>query len=82
MGAGGKHFLGPWGTSISANLTPDPVSGLGMWSDAEIERTIRSGMARDGHKLFPPMPFAAYQHIAAEDMAALIAYLRSLPAVE
>ena len=82
FGAGGKPFYGPWGISVSANLTPDETSGLGDWSDAEIERAIRTGVARDGHKLFPPMPFAAYRNIAADDMAALIAYLRSLPAVE
>jgi mono/diheme cytochrome c family protein len=81
-GAGGKQFLGPWGISVSANLTPDKTDGLGDWSDAEIERAIRTGVARDGHKLFPPMPFAAYQNIAADDMAALIAYLRSLPGIE
>ena len=63
--AGGKHFHGPWGTSIAANPTPDPTSGLGDWNDAEIERAIRTAVARDGHKLFPPMPVAAYQHIAA-----------------
>jgi mono/diheme cytochrome c family protein len=82
IGAGGKPFHGPWGISVSANLTPDSTSGLGDWSDAEIERAIRTGVARDGHKLFPPMPFAAYRNMAADDMAALIAYLRSLPAVE
>ena len=82
IGAGGKPFYGPWGISVSANLTPDKTSGLGDWSDAEIERAIRTGLARDGHKLFPPMPFAAYEHIAADDMAALIAYLRSLPTIE
>ena len=49
---------------------------------AEIERAIRTGISRDGHKLFPPMPFAAYRNMAADDMAALIAYLRSLPAIE
>ena len=49
---------------------------------AEIERAIRTGVSRDGHKLFPPMPFAAYKNIADDDMAALIAYLRSLPAIE
>ena len=82
LGAGGKPFYGPWGISISANLTPDEASGLGQWSDGEIERAIRTGVARDGHKLFPPMPFAAYRNIAADDMAAVIAYLRSLPAIE
>ena len=82
LGAGGKPFYGPWGVSVSANLTPDETSGLGQWSDTEIERAIRTGIAPDGHQLFPPMPFAAYRNIAADDMTALIAYLRSLPAIE
>ena len=82
LGAGGKPFYGPWGISVSANLTPGETSGLGQWSDAEIEQAIRTGVARDGHKLFPPMPFTAYQNIADNDMAAVIAYLRSLPAIE
>jgi mono/diheme cytochrome c family protein len=82
FGAGGKPFIGPWGISVSANLTPDKTTGLGVWTDAEIERAIRTGIARDGHKLSPPMPFAAYEHLSADDMAALIKYLRSLPAVE
>jgi mono/diheme cytochrome c family protein len=79
FGAGGKEFHGPWGISVSADLTP---SGLGEWSEAEIEQAIRTGVARDGHKLFPPMPFGAYRNMAADDVAALIAYLRSLPTIE
>jgi mono/diheme cytochrome c family protein len=79
FGAGGKEFHGPWGISISADLTP---SGLGEWSEAEIEQAIRTGVARDGHKLFPPMPFGAYRNMGADDMGALIAYLRSLPTIE
>jgi len=79
FGAGGKEFHGPWGISVSADLTP---SGLGEWSEAEIEQAIRTGVARDGHKLFPPMPFGAYRNMAADDMAALIAYLRLLPGIE
>lgn len=82
LGAGGKPFFGPWGVSVSANLTPDEGTGLASWTDAEIERAIRTGIARDGHKLAPPMPFAAYQGLSPDDMAAVIAYLRSLPAVE
>jgi hypothetical protein len=79
LGAGGKAFYGPWGASVAANITPDKEDGIGDWSDAEIERAIRTGTARDGHKLFPPMPFAAYSKMKADDITALIAYLRSLP---
>jgi len=83
LGAGGKAFYGPWGVSVSANITSDKSDGVGDWSDAEIEHAIRTGVARDGHKLFPPMPFTAYAGITADDMTSLIAYLRSLsPAVE
>jgi len=76
-GAGGNRYPGPWGVSVSRNLTPD-ASGLRDWSDAEIERAIREGVRRDGALLLPPMDFASYRGIDAHDMRALIAYLRSL----
>lgn len=79
LGAGGRHFPGPWGLSVAKNITSDPDQGLGKWSDAEIERAIRTGVDRQGHPLKPPMGFAYYDRISADDMAALIAYLRSLP---
>lgn len=78
-GAGGMAFAGPWGTSMSANITPNRDRGLGAWSDAEIERAIRTGVSKDGRHLLPPMGYAYYRGISSEDMAALIAYLRSLP---
>jgi mono/diheme cytochrome c family protein len=77
LGAGGQAFPGPWGRSVSRNLTPHD-SGLKDWSDAEIARAIRSGVRRDGSKLMPPMGFDYYRTIGDNDMAALIAYLRSL----
>lgn len=77
VGAGGRTFEGPWGQSLSRNLTPG-TAGLGSWSDAEIERAIRTGVARDGSRLKPPMAYGAYGKINAEDMRALIAYVRSL----
>lgn len=80
LGAGGRHFPGPWGLSVSKNITSDSEQGLGKWSDAEIERAIRKGIDRQGQPLKPPMGFAYYERISADDMAALIAYLRSLPA--
>lgn len=82
IGAGGQEFHGPWGGSVAANLTSSRESGLGAWSDAEIERAIRNGVSRTGRALFPPMGFAYYRNMSEPDMTALIAYLRSLPPVE
>ena len=77
LGAGGMQFPGPWGLSVARNLTPHD-SGLKGWSDAEIARAIRTGVSRDGSKLKPPMGYGYYQTIGDADMAALVAYLRSL----
>ena len=76
-GAGGQPIPGPWGVSITRNLTPD-ASGLKDWTDAEIAHTIRTGVDRKGQPLKPPMAFDFYKNIGDSDMAALIAYLRSL----
>jgi mono/diheme cytochrome c family protein len=77
FGAGGQVFNGPWGQSVSRNLTPD-ASGLKDWSDAQIAKAIRTGTDRDGHPYKPPMAFDFYKNINDSDMAALIAYLRTL----
>jgi mono/diheme cytochrome c family protein len=76
-GAGGQVFKGPWGASVSRNLTPHP-SGLKGWSDAEIAKAIRTGVDRQGKPYRPPMGFGFYEGISEPDMAALVAYLRSL----
>ncbi|MBE2242287.1 MAG: c-type cytochrome [Burkholderiaceae bacterium] len=76
-GAGGQAIPGPWGVSISRNLTPGP-GGLKDWTDAQIAHTIRSGLDRKGQPLKPPMAFWFYKNIDDAEMAALIAYLRSL----
>jgi mono/diheme cytochrome c family protein len=76
-GAGGQGIPGPWGVSVSANLTPG-AGGLNDWTDAEIAHTIRTGLDRKGQPLKPPMAFGFYKNIDNADMAALIAYLRSL----
>ena len=78
--AGGMQFNGPWGLTVAKNITSDPEQGLGKWTDAEIERAIRSGVDKDGHPLKPPMGYGYYSKISADDMAALIAWLLSLPA--
>lgn len=76
LGGGGLKFQGPWGESVAPNLTP---LGLADWTDAEIATAVRSGVAKDGRKLLPPMGYGYYAHMSDSDMAAIIAYLRSLP---
>jgi mono/diheme cytochrome c family protein len=81
VGSGGLAFRGPWGVSYSANLTPDPGTGLGNWTDGEIVASIY-GARRGGGRVRPPMPTQHYaQGIAEGDLRAIIAYLRSLPPV-
>ncbi|MDX1561579.1 MAG: c-type cytochrome [Gammaproteobacteria bacterium] len=68
-------------TAYAPNITPDPETGIGEWTDEEIERAIREGIRRDGTIMGPPMAFTYYREISTEDMDAIIAYLRSVPAV-
>jgi mono/diheme cytochrome c family protein len=77
LGAGGAEFPGPWGVSVSRNITP---KGLGAWSDAEIKTAITTGVSKDGSKLKPPMGFGYYAHMTGADLDAVVAYLRTVPA--
>lgn len=64
------------------NITPDPLTGIGQWSDGEIMRAVREGIGREGQGLFPIMPYFIYRHLADEDLQAVVAYLRTMkPAV-
>ena len=76
LGAGGLVINGPWGTSVSANITPN---GIGKYSDAELKKIITTGVRPDGSRLKPPMGVPYYAHIAGADLDALVAYLRTLP---
>src|SRR5216110_697497 len=64
------------------NLTPDPETGLGAWTDGEILRAIREGVSRDGRALFPMMPYTEFRALSDEDTRAIVAYLRTMPAVK
>ena len=66
------------GTLAAANITPDPETGLGQWTDGEIMRAIREGVARDGKALFPIMPYNHYRRMSDDDAAAVVAYLRTI----
>jgi mono/diheme cytochrome c family protein len=75
-------WAGPWGTSYTANLTPDQETGLGKWTFEQFRDTIRTGrhMGR-GRTILPPMPWRYYANLTDEDLRAVFAYLRSVPAV-
>lgn len=78
VGQGGQEFEGPWGISVARNITPHPKDGIGKWSDAEIKQAIRTGISRNGTKLYPPMGFSFYAQVKDEDLDAIVAYLRTL----
>ena len=81
--AGGNVFnLGPAGAVYASNLTSDEATGLGDWTDAEIETAIRIGVAKDGRRLHPIMPYSSYYDWPQSEMDALIAYLRTVPPIE
>jgi mono/diheme cytochrome c family protein len=80
FGAGGFEFPGPWGVSVSRNITQSKTKGIGAWSDAEIKKAITEGVSKDGSKLKPPMGFGYYAHMTGDDLDAVVAYLRTVPA--
>lgn len=67
--------------AYAPNITPDPETGIGEWTDDEIERAIREGIDRDGNVMGPPMSYPFFRDISTRDMDAIIAYLRTVPAV-
>jgi mono/diheme cytochrome c family protein len=82
LGTGGFEFPGPWGVSVSRNITSSKTKGIGGWSDAEIKRAITTGVAKDGSHLKPPMGFHYYATLTKDDLDAIVAYLRTVTAKE
>lgn len=70
------------GTLVAPNITPDSETGVGKWTDDELARAIREGVDREGHTLFPMMPYSHYRGMSDEDVASVVVYLRSLPAIK
>ncbi len=77
LGKGGEEFKGPWGVSVSRNITSSKSKGIGDWTDAEIKKAITHGERKDGTKLKPPMGFPLYATMTDGDLNALVAYLRT-----
>lgn len=77
-------FVGPWGVSFAANLTPDDT-GIGNWSFEQFKTAIRKGKSKGlvtNRDILPPMPWQMYRHFTDEDLRAIYTYLKSLKPVE
>ena len=80
--AGGYGFEGPvLGRWAGTNITPDPETGIGRWTELQIAVAVRDGKRPDGSIIGPPMPFAHYRKMSDADAAAIAAYLKSVPPV-
>jgi len=82
QGSGGDRFdqtMGFPGVFYSRNITP---AGIGNWSDGELYRLITTGVTKDNEVIFPVMPYNNYAKCDPEDIKAVIAYLRSIPAID
>jgi mono/diheme cytochrome c family protein len=73
--AGGLPVPTPFGIVYSSNITPDPETGIGSWSEAAFRRAMQSGVDRDGRHLYPTFPYDHFTHVSDEDDRALYAYL-------
>ena len=81
VNAGGRKYDGPFGTVYSSNITPDPKTGIGSWTDEQIITAIRLGRRPNGERLLPVHPYTVFNGMAEGDLKAVTAYLRSLPPV-
>ncbi len=70
------------GQVVAPNITSDPETGAGNWSDDQLARAIREGVGHDGRALFPFMPYPDFRNMSDEDLASIIVYLRALPPVK
>jgi mono/diheme cytochrome c family protein len=76
-------WVGPWGISFAANLTPDTATGLGPWTADQFVKTMRTGKHLGvGRPILPPMPVQSLAALSDADLKAIFAYLRSLKPIQ
>ena len=80
---GGQFFSMPGfpGTVVAPNITPDPETGIGNFTDDQLARAIREGISHDGQTLFPMMPYTHFRQMSDEDLASVVVYLKTLPPI-
>ncbi|HVZ57739.1 MAG TPA: cytochrome c [Chitinophagaceae bacterium] len=86
-GMGGEQFDNKLlaaipGVVYARNITPDPETGIGNWTDDEILRAITQGINKQGDTLFPLMPYPNFNRMAKEDLLSIIAYIRTLKPIK
>jgi cytochrome c oxidase cbb3-type subunit 2 len=82
MAGGMRIEVDPFGVYTTGNLTSDPATGLGEWTDAEIKQVLTRGVLRDGTRLLPyPMDWGSFSTMNPSDLDAIVAYLRTIPPV-
>lgn len=79
--AGGAPLVTPVGTLYPMNLTPDPETGIGKWTDLEFLNAVQRGISPKGQHLIPALPYTSYVHMKPEDVLDIRAYLATLPPV-
>lgn len=81
--AGMTAWTGPWGISYAANLTPDVNTGMGIWTEDMFLKAVRTGKHMGaGREILPPMPWQSLGSLNDDDLKAVFAYLKSIPAIE
>jgi mono/diheme cytochrome c family protein len=78
---GGLAIPSPFGTFFAPNISPDPVDGIGRWTEPEFVRAVIKGVSPRGAHYFPALPYTSYQHAKVEDVRDLFAYLKTLAPV-
>ena len=79
--AGGVAFETPFGRIYSTNITPDAITGIGNWTVQQFLASMRHGLRPDGEHLYPVFPYTAFTKVSDADIAALFAYLKSIPTI-
>jgi mono/diheme cytochrome c family protein len=79
--AGGRPIETPFGIILAPNITPDPSTGIGAWTDREFVDALTKGIGRNGIHLYPAMPYTYYTRLTRGDALAIRAYLNTIPAV-
>jgi hypothetical protein len=83
IGGDFTSFTLPFGIVYSANLTPDKETGLGNWTEEMFIKALRTGMhlGAEGRPILPPMPWPEFRNFTDEDLKAIFAFLKSIPAI-